>query len=244
MTPDLPLVLGLALLPALGNFSGGLLAELLDPSPTVLNRALHAATGVILAVVAVEVMPRALATTSAWVLALALLAGGVAYVALEVLVHRWQQRKAEGIGTGAWMIYGAVAADLFGDGLLIGAGTAVSATLGLLLAVGQVLADVPEGCAVVANFREKGVSRPRRLLLSASFAIPVMVGALLAHLILRGQGGDLKMPALVFTAGLYLLAAVEHMLREAHERGDDSPWSAISLIAGFAFFLALSGRLD
>lgn len=39
------------------------------------------------------------------------------------------------------MVYVAVAADLVGDGLLI-AGSAVSGQLGLLLALGQVLADI------------------------------------------------------------------------------------------------------
>lgn len=54
------LVLGLAALPAAGNFAGGLWAEWRPPSPRALNIALHAAAGIVLAVVAVEIMPRAL----------------------------------------------------------------------------------------------------------------------------------------------------------------------------------------
>ena len=54
------LVLGLAALPALGNFAGGLLADWLRPSKHTLNLALHASAGIILAVIAVEVMPQAL----------------------------------------------------------------------------------------------------------------------------------------------------------------------------------------
>jgi ZIP family zinc transporter len=49
------------------------------------------------------------------------------------------------------------------------------------------------------------------------------------------------MAMLVFVAGLYALAAVEDMLREAHESADDTSWSAISFLAGFALFLAISG---
>jgi hypothetical protein len=41
-----------------------------------------------------------------------------------------------------------------------------------------------------------------------------------------------------------VLAAVEDMLREAHESADDTRWSAISFVAGFAAFLALSGLLS
>lgn len=79
------------------------------------------------------------------------------------------------------MVYVAVAADLLGDGLLIGAGSAVSSQLALLLALGQLMADVPEAFAVLANFREKGVSRGKRLLLSASCVVPVVGAALVAY---------------------------------------------------------------
>lgn len=207
----------------------------------MLNRALHAATGIILAVIAVEVMPEALGAAAAWLLALAFLAGGGAYLLVQSGIARWQQGKEGGSGTGAWLVYVAVSTDLIGDGLLIGAGSAVSSQTALMLALGQVLADIPEGFAVIANFRDKGVPRAKRLLLSGSFAVPVLSAAVLAYFALRGRSEALKMSALVFVAGLYTLAAVEEMLREAHESADDSRWSAISFLAGFALFLMVSG---
>ena len=244
MNGGLLTVLGLALLPAAGNFGGGLLAEWLRPSQSTLNRALHAAAGIILAVIAVEVMPEALGAAPSWVLALSFLAGGGAYLFVEAMVERWQASKKSGAGAGAWMVYVAVATDLVGDGLLIGAGSAVSAELGLLLACGQVMADIPEGFAVIANFRDKGVPRAKRILLSASFALPVVGAALLAWLLLRDQSNAVKMTALVFVAGLYALAAIEDMLSEAHESAPDSRWSAICFLAGFALFLLISGGLE
>lgn len=234
-------VLGLALLPALGNFGGGLLSEWLNPSKKILNRTLHAAAGIIIAVIAVEVMPDALRGAPAWLLALAYLAGGGFYLLVEAGINRWQKSKPAGAGAGAWMVYVAVASDLVGDGLLIGAGSAVSGQLALLLALGQVLADIPEGFSVIANFRDKGIGKVRRLLLSASFVVPVVGAAVLAYFTLRGQSEAVKMAALVFVAGLYSLAAVEDMLREAHESADDSRWSALSFLSGFALFLVVSG---
>jgi len=44
MDKSLLIVLGLSLLPALGNIGGGVLAECLRPSPQILNRGLHAAS--------------------------------------------------------------------------------------------------------------------------------------------------------------------------------------------------------
>lgn len=241
MSSGILTVLGLSLLPALGNFAGGLVADFLPPSRRVLNWALHAAAGIILAVVAVEVMPEALQGAPAWILGLAFVAGGGLYLLVESAVERWQQSKEHSAGAGAWMVYVAVAADLVGDGLLIGAGSAVSSQLALLLALGQVMADVPEGFAVIANFRDKGVGRAKRLLLSASFAIPVVGAAVLAYFGLRGQGETVKMAALVFVAGLYSLAAVEDMLEEAHASAEDSRGSALSFLLGFALFLVVAG---
>lgn len=237
-------VLGLALLPAAGNFAGGLLAEWRPPSKKMLNRALHAATGIILAVVAVEVMPEALGAAAAWVLALAFVAGGGAYLVVEGLVERWQQAKKGGAGPGAWMVYVAVATDLLGDGLLIGAGSAVSSQLALALALGQILADIPEGFSVIANFRSKRVKRAKRLLLSACFALPVLVGAALAYFLLRGRSEAVKMSGLVFVAGLYTLAAVEDMLREAHDSAEDSRMSALAFLGGFSLFLLVSAGVS
>lgn len=54
---DFLTVIGLALLPALGNFAGGIIAEAFQPSRRNLNRALHAAAGIVIAIVAVELMP-------------------------------------------------------------------------------------------------------------------------------------------------------------------------------------------
>lgn len=241
MDNEILMVLGLALLPAAGNFGGGLLAEWLRPSRATLNLALHAAAGIILAVIAVEVMPDALRVAPAWLLAISFLLGGGAYLLVEAGIERWQQSAQKGAGVGPWMVYVAVATDLMGDGLLIGAGATVSSRMALLLALGQVLADIPEGFAVIANFRAKGASRRRRLLLSASFALPVVGAALLAYFVLRGQDESFKMAGLVFVAGLYTLAAVEDMLREAHDGSEDTRWSAISFLAGFALFLVVSG---
>lgn len=243
MNGDPLTVLLISLLPAAGNFAGGLASEFLKPSPMMLNRALHVAAGIILAVVAVEVMPEALGSAPSWMLALAFMAGGGTYVAIEAVVSRWQRRKRDSAGEGAWMVYVAVAADLIGDGLLIGSGAAISGQLGLLLAAGQVLADIPEGFAVIANFRDKGLRRSQRLALSASLAIPVVGAATAAFFLLRGQGDAIQVTALVFLSGLYVLAAVEDMLEEAHERAEDTRGSAFAFLAGFALFLLVSGSL-
>lgn len=231
-------VMVLALLPFAGNFAGALVAEALSPSAAWRNRALHAAAGVVFAVVAVEIMPEALGSLSGWQIALAFLAGGALYLVAQTFI----ERRAVGSGR-MWMIYLAVATDLFGDGLLIGSGTAVAASLGLTLAVGQVLADIPEGAATQITFQANDVARNKRLLLAVSFVLPVLGGAALSYLSLRDQSEAAQMAALVATSGLYAVGVFEDMITEAHDAAEDSRTSTAFLLGGFAVFTLVSAGL-
>lgn len=62
-------------MPALGNFAGGVLAEFVPVPRQVLTLALHAAAGVIVAVVSIELMPVGLQVEQVWVVILWLVAG-------------------------------------------------------------------------------------------------------------------------------------------------------------------------
>lgn len=240
----LALVVLLSLLPGAGNFAGAMIAERWNVTPRRLNWALHAASGIVIAIVAVELLPEALGALAGWWIALAFAAGGAGYIVIESLLER-AQRGREGEGRKAmWMIYVAVAVDLTSDGLMIGTGAAVSPALALVLAAGQVLADVPEGYAALANFRDKGVPRRRRILLSASFFLYVVGSALLSWLLLRGSGEPIQMAALSFVAGLLTVAAVEDMLQEAHEAREDTRRSIVAFVGGFALFTLLSAGLE
>jgi ZIP family zinc transporter len=237
-------VLLLAVVPAVGNFSGGLLAEFMDVTPQRLSKALHASAGIVIGVVAIELMPEALGGAPGWAIALSFLLGSAFYLLIDFLVGRLSAGSAGARKrSGMWMIYVAVAMDLFSDGLLIGTGSAVSPGLALVLALGQTLADVPEGFAAVANFKDKKVTRARRLLLSASFAVPVLLAAAVAFWLLRGQGEALKLSALVFVAGVLSVAAVEEMITEAHETVEDTRFSVLAFSAGFALFALVSSSL-
>ncbi len=242
MDKQLLLVIFLAFLPALGNFFGGLLAEAIPVTKRVINYALHLAAGIIVAVVAIEVMPKVLDKVSVWVISGAFLAGGIFYIAMKALVTKWQESKkdSQSVGVGAWMVYAAVAADLIGDGLLIGTATVIDVRLGILLALTQTIADVPEGFATIANFKDKGVSKAKRFILSASFVIPIMLSAVFAFFVLRGQTEVIQLSGLVFVAGLYLLAGIEDLVGEAHEANEDDTFSMMSFLIGFVLFLIAS----
>lgn len=122
---------------------------------------------------------------------------------------------------------------------MIGTATVLNPALGLLLAVGQMPADLPEGFAAVATLRRAAVPRRRRLLMAASFAAPILLGAAIGYLALRNAPQLLTLSILALTGGALVAVVVEEMVTEAHE-GDTSRLGPVFLTAGFALFAAIS----
>lgn len=233
------IVLSLVLLPAGGNFLGGLLAEFINVSQRVLSLALHAAAGIVLAVVGVELMPRVLEANPPWVSLLALVGGSVFAVLVDQGTDLVQARTNSAAYAGPIAIYFGTAIDLFSDGLLIATGSTIDLELGFLLALGQVPADVPEGFATIATFANQDLDRRYRLALSTAFLIPIFLGATIGYWVVRGQADIVKLVLLAFTAGILLTVSVEEMIPEAHENAD--PRSAgLALVGGFVLFVFLS----
>ncbi|MGE0160839.1 MAG: ZIP family metal transporter [Gemmatimonadales bacterium] len=236
-------LLVLSALPGAGNLAGGLIAEFGATTERHLNWALHAASGIVIAIVAVELMPEALRSLPGWWIAAAFGAGGVSYVVVESAIKKLE-RNGEGSRSRMWMIYVAVAVDLTSDGMMLGSGASVSGSLAIALAAGQVLADVPEGYAAVANFRNNGVPRATRVILSASFILFSVGAALMSFLVLRSAGSHFQMAALSFIAGLLSVAAVEDMIEEAHQASSDSAGSTVAFVGGFVLFTLVSAGLE
>ena len=250
--PELATVALLALLPPAGTVTGALVAEWVPVTDRWLSRGLHMAAGVVIAVVAIEIFPDALDAAPGWVLGLAAFAGGLLFLLAQRAIGRWADADGasgggddtgQGGGGQMWMIYLATVTDLFADGLLIGAGTSVSPQLGIALALGQVLADGPEGFATIFTLRANEVPRSRRLKVTASFFVWPLVAAAIAFLLLRGASEAVQYTALVVTAGLFLVAGIEDMIQEAHEVDADSATSTLSFIGGFALFGIVSSLL-
>jgi ZIP family zinc transporter len=239
--------MGLAMLPAVGNFCGGLVAEFLHLPAKVLSFALHFAAGIIVAVVGIELMGTALQASQPWIIALAFVAGGAAAIlldkAIDVVKSRFGKRAGRG---GPWMIYAGVAVDLFSDGIMIGTGVTLSSSLALLLALGQVSADIPEGFAIIATFKKQSLSRTQRLLIAASFALPILIGTTVGYWAVRDAPEIYKFALLSFTAGILTTVAMEEIMSHAHEESEEeeSGWQTLGLSLGFSLFILLSAYLE
>lgn len=236
-------VLAIAMLPVAGNIAGTVVAELARTPRWVIGAALHAAAGVAVALVSVDLMPRVLETTPPWLL-IALFAAGAAFSVLMAGLVKLLRRHVSGGSAGAWMVYMATATDLLSDGLMTGASSAVSAELGLLLALSQVVANVPGGFATIANFRAQKVRRSVRMLAAGSLVLPVIIGAAAGFYLLRGTGEVVQNAALAFIVGVLLVTTIEDLVPEADKPGTSRAISTASFVGGFAFFALLASYLE
>lgn len=242
MATDFLLVLGYAALPVIGNFAGGLLAERLRVSANMLSLAIHAAVGVVFAVIAVELFPTTLAIASPWVVFGGFIAGGGSFLLLDRVTGFVRARMGGKQGAGGLGIFVATSLDLFSDGVMIGAGRSLNPGLGLLLAMGQVPADVPEGFATIATLKREGIPRARRIMYLTAFSFPILLGAALGFFLLRGRPDSWKAAVLAFTAGALATLVVEELSPEAHATdAAAAPWlEGLVFLAGFALFFLLS----
>lgn len=205
-----------------------------------LSLSLHLAVGIVLAVVGLELMPEALKASPPWVPLLAFVAGGAVFICTRARdrLRPGAQRRRRGPSRSVRHLRRRVD-DLFSDGVMIGTGTVINPALGLLLALGQMPADVPEGLTAVATMRKPGIPRQRRILLTAAFAVPILFGAALGYLALRQAPEVITLSVLALTGGALSAVVVEDMASEAHE-GDTSSLGPVFLTAGFGLFAAIS----
>lgn len=235
-------IIAYAALPALGNLIGNLLAELVKPPRWVVGTALHGAAGIAIALVSIDLMPRMLDTLSVVVIAPAFLVGAAVSVLLAYGIRLFSQGSGE-TGQGAWMVFAAIGADLFSDGLMTGAGSAIDSKLGILIASSQLIANIPGGFAVAANLRQRKVSLRSRAIASAALFAGVVASAVSGYVLLRGTTEDVQNTVIAAMVGLILLATVEDLIPEADAPRPSRWLSSLAFTVGFIGFALASGLL-
>ena len=228
---ELAQILGLTLIPVAATVLGGAIAVVKVPSDKTRSLVQHFAAGVVMAVVAGELLPemtrehRPLGVLIGFVLGVAVMLG------VKALTERIEQKDEQSGGGKAGLLI-AVGIDVFLDGLLIGVGFAAGERVGTLLVVALTLELLFLGVSVAASLTEAKVSRARTLLTVAGLSALVVLGALLGGSLLSGLTGLALEIVLSFGAAALMYLVVEELLTEAHEV-KETPLITASFFAGF-----------
>ncbi len=231
MTPYLAMFI-----PALVASIGGALAIIWNPSHHTRSLIQHFAAGVVLAALAVEVLPElGREHAPAWILISAFTIGGI----LMYLMKLWSIRleeKIEHLGESSFN-YGLISAtfiDVAVDGLIIGAGFAAGGNTGLILALGLSVELLFLGLSLVSDTIKGWRVVVMTLLLSAV----VLSCTLLGNYLLAGASTSIISAILAFGVAALLYLVTDELLVEAHAI-EEKPSSTLWLFVGFLVFWSI-----
>ena len=232
------------MLPAIGSLIGVGLAEWREPPAWLVGGAMHAAAGLATAVAAIELVPRSIERIEIWLLAVTLVAGSFASLGIASLSRAiGRGLPSKGVRATTVGAYVAVGVDLLTDGLMTGSGAAVAASLGVLLALSQVIGNLPGGFAIAANFKAAAIPRKQRLAMLAAYPLLPPLGAAVGYVALRNAGDLATGMALAFLAGLLLTATIEEIVPEADEPGAPRRISSPAFAGGFVLLILMATYL-
>lgn len=225
------------LIPALVALSGGVLASVWSPSHQARSLIQHFAAGVVLAALAVELLPEIEREhADSWVLIGAFALGsffmyGMKKWTLHMEHQAARQERIEGLSIGLLL---ATFIDVATDGFIIGAGFAAGGSTGTILALGLSVELLFLGLAL-ASEATKGW---RIIAISGALGSTVLIFSLLGSYLLAGATGTVIGGALAFSAAALLYLVTDELLVEAHEV-EEEPISTLVLFGGFLAFWSI-----
>lgn len=223
-------------IPALVASLGGFLAVYWNPSHQMRSLIQHFAAGVVLAALAVEVLPEiGREHAPAWVLISSFTFGGLMMYVMKLWSMRLEE-KTEHLGDNAFN-YGLIAAtfiDVAVDGFIIGAGFAAGGNTGLILALGLSVELLFLGLSLVSNT----IKGWRVVFMSVALAGVVLICTLLGNYLLSGASTSVISAILAFGVAALLYLVTDELLVEAHTI-EEKPSSTLWLFAGFLVFWSI-----
>lgn len=224
----------LMLVPAVVALVGGVLASLWRPGSQMRSMIQHFAAGVVLAALAVELLPeisREHAPGPVLIAAFAL--GSACMYGLKLWTMHLEHQahaagKGKGLSTGLLL---ATFVDVATDGFIIGAGFAAGGETGLILALGLSIELLFLGLSLASE----SVTGWRIVAVSAALGATVLGFSVLGSWLLAGASQAVIGGALAFSAAALLYLVTEELLMEAHEV-EEKPSSTLVLFGGFLAF--------
>ena len=262
MAPDLLTVAAIAGAAALASPAGGLIALWRRPTTLFMSAALGFASGVLLATIGFEMLPKALEMSSLPGAVGGFVSGFAAVYAFDLFIHRGRlagrkseqrpqierfYRRYRPRGGAVTVLAGGTSAEELIEGLSIGVGVAIQPGLGVLIALAIVIDNLSEGLSIGEMIRSEQVELTRgqaRRILSWTGLIAgaVLASTLAGWFFLQGMApGALGFLFAAGGGGMFYLT-ISDLVPEAEERHYQQS-AAISTGVGFLTIFVLSSFL-
>lgn len=248
--PPLLIAFIYALIPSVVAIIGTVGATLRQPGLTLRSALLHFAAGVILAVVALELLPQVTRVRAdlAWIIA------GFALGVLVMLAVRRLDQSAEEKSESAtrkqtgesdaqkegWPIglIAGNAVDQIVGGIVLGVGITAGQNLGALLSLSMTVEDLSFGLAIATVLGTVGATRGQMIGTTTAFGVLFVAVSVGGAAVLDVFPHQIISLLLAFGAAALLFVVVEQLIVEAHEVPKAPPLAA-ALFAGFLLIMVL-----
>lgn len=232
-------VAAIAAMAAFLTYLGAPLAERFDVPYRVVGGALQFAAGVITALVAFSLMPVAVRAGQLFWVALAFFIGGAAFVVVEYVSSRRAATQEDGSGSTSSGLYIGILVDLAVDGAIIGIGSTLTLTTGLLLALGIAISTLPLAFVTISTAKQQGMPLAQRRRLSFLLFACLMAGAMVGFLLLRDQSIAVRVLLIAVASGFLLTTVTQSMIPAANRDGEPS-LAGVLYVAGISVYGLLS----
>ncbi len=229
--------LTLMAIPACIALFGGIMASLWRPSHASRSLIQHFAAGVVLAALAVELLPEIEREHAPGVVLIGSFASGSLFMyALKLWTIQLEHQaslKSTAIGVNLGLML-ATFIDVAMDGFIIGAGFAASGTTGMVLALGLSVELLFLGLSLTSE----AVNGWRIIGISGLLGATVFLFAFMGNFLLADAPHAVIGGVLAFSAAALLYLVTEELLMEAHEV-EEKNISTLVLFGGFLVFWSI-----
>lgn len=228
-----------------GTGAGGVIVALRGtPTRRTLSLFLGVSAGVMISMVAFDLMPEAFRLAGTWISLLAFLAGALALTALDLVMphmhHMTTDKESSRFARTALVVAVGIGMHDFPEGLAVGASLESAASLGVRIALLMFLHNIPEGMAVAGPLAAIGKSRSNMILVSAITGIPSVIGALLGSVL--GVSSTVLAVSMAFAAGAMLFVTFDELVPGACELCEGHA-GTLGAVAGMIASIAVSRLL-
>ena len=224
------------LIPAIFAIIGGLLGSFFVPSKRLSSVIQHFVAGIILAAVAVELLPKILPSKSIFTVAYGFIAGVIVMLFIEAYAHR-MKHKGERKKMPLSMIF-AVGVDLFVDGILIGVSFLAGKESGIWVAIALSSCAFFVTLSTSTVLNKKQVIFPIRFFCVLLFALVLPIGALVGATIISHIPSSYLVETLAFGVAALLYLAIEELIVSAHaDKKEEPAWVTATFFLGFLLIM-------
>jgi ZIP family zinc transporter len=227
-----------ALVPFSTFILGGLIASIHKPSNTWQSIIQHFSSGVVFAVVAVDMLPEISKSHQAIQVTIGFIGGVLLMLFIRAYAERAEKKASNQSGLPFAML-GAVGVDVIVDGFLIGVSFAASEETGQFLTLALGLEMFSLGLALSTSLNQAAINRIKSNGIIAILASIVVASAVISHWLIDFMPASSIPLLLAFGLASLLYLVTEELLHEAHQLPDNAYITATFFI-GFLIFLILS----